>query len=102
MVLLLFSAQVPHDGQRVHESFAFVRWYCRTGRLDVLKCTRLKWRSQRVGGRTVSVCGVIPLSTILRTVDLQPDHAGSPSGVAAPTQSGRVGGAFYVNKYKWS
>lgn len=96
----MFSSHVWRAKTRTREDFAFVRWYERRGRRDVLNCTRLVWRAVGTAPHRRPVCGVIPLATILRSVDLQRDHA--IEGVAPPVASGSVAGAFYVNRFRWS
>lgn len=100
-LLMLFRARVRRAGHLVDEEFACVRWYERQRvRADAVQCQRLHWRGVGIWPRRLPVCGAIPLSSILRAVDIQPDH--TAGGLAPPVASGSVIGGFYVNRFRWS
>lgn len=68
---LMFSC-VDHKGKK--RAYAFVRWYQKTGPLDVTKCTRLKWEKVKgPDGREVDRYGVVGIQSIERLEHILPD-----------------------------
>ncbi|GAQ91611.1 hypothetical protein KFL_008180030 [Klebsormidium nitens] len=68
---LLFSC-TDHKGKK--RAYAFVRWYQKTGPLDVTNCIRLKWEKVKGSdGREVDRYGVVGIQSIKRLEHIIPD-----------------------------